>query len=1553
MPLNSLVGQHPPARYLILRCSTPHKPSSTRNSQTCLPSPVALSPPVPSCPQRSPLLRFVITDPLPLAPSRRFSAFGKVFCGQRNLLTSEQAIGAPKDALRMSRIVDFYSKLPAGPAPKQQVPNNVFAAYKHKYFDGDNASGVPLLHLIGFVMAVSYTFCTRRLGSLVRSNFGIEGLNKRDNTARSITDHEFTVRIHLRLLLALAVPQVWCPRLSDEHWIGCVNRSMDYEGLWSKGRHLAFEYNTKDLIPSTTLSFGIRHSWEPWNSSAQRLRPRAHRRPIPGKPTQEVSFDPLEAFYSSQSHQEGRLDPEEGCQDRGTKGHSQQIIMADVASTASIDPVQGLQPVSTVGNGGDGLADGAVTMAPNAGTVGDQSESRPTSSSGADGQYHESHSSAPTSVLANEPLASEVAKASTAMSQPTDTPDRSQGSSPVSAASSSQASGTVSEATTAKAESAGTTTAKPALVFKKPAKFTSSSINKAFLEKASGGVSTGERSAVKPLSHHLAEKQRPNISYNPINPHLHAIPAKPRLSTKISAPAPYNLPSMRREASSSPKPLGQQAQTSTTSAPSGITQPVKKVPEAIPVWNKNQPQPVKEVTDEDLKGKGIHLAMAPSAKEGQWDEDDDELDWGDTIEFGDGTKVVLKDEESAPAPAPVEPEPEKKVEQKSAKSAASPANPWAPIPKPTPAPVIPGARGDGRREDRFGGDDYDRSWRAPMDHPHARREIFNDRTGQFDRVDDMHPPRRGRAEYIPHAPRPDFGRRPPEVLQRPGHGPVFTDGEPGYTGGDARRRPSAANERMPSFRRMSDDRWGGGMPLPSHLPVRRESLKADEALSAPEPPKVTSPPAPAPGPVETEESISKRQLEAMKEAKERAIRRRQEEEAERQAQAERARKKAAELALAKEREEAEKKAKEEEARRVKEEEQRKIKEQADCKAKEEAEKKAAEAQKKREAEQKAREDAESKAKPSAKSDPVLPPNTRHKSDGEFNGAGWQAPRRAAAQNTWGAIGSRATKNGAPPVRRSSADAGAGGGQNFNPWADQQRSRLPNILPNLAQAAPDYSYQEHQGPPVRASRFDVPNQAVESAQQPSFTGVSSWNAAFPSSRPAPPTVSENSMDTWGRTKMDEENALPDFLAEKLVADVVGGFGESEDRFGRADLAPPVSVGMPEETDPNSSPKRKESRFFPAYLQDYIPPNVNFVSSVPVSKNLDQRSLEEQWNLAAMAENPQTTSPPQLPSPPQINLTPAAKAFVPVKKAESDEEVKVVLPPCGPASRPDSSTLLEGATMAVVRLPVIPVRKPQNARGRGQNQFDDVISRIRGAMRIPATPAAKARMNGYRDWAGQNFATTKIPFEHEKPAAWTPKARLALPAAETLTSQTLPNALDGLFPATFAIVSLPIGYRSRTRYPPRKIAQEPAYHTKRHRTFATTRPTLSTFEGPLAAYKILIPGKQDEAITVENPKAPAGRRSAIKDINLLTPERAVRPSTPRTNSQKDLADMITRTPRGPSRGGFAARGRGRGGFGAPLTRESVVTAEVKLGDGSGNGNADNIRVEDMLPAGEGKD
>ncbi|OLL23062.1 ATP synthase subunit f, mitochondrial [Neolecta irregularis DAH-3] len=71
-------------------------------------------------------------------------------------IASPAAIGAPKDAARMARIVDFYSKLPRG--PKQDVQSlGLIGRYKQKYFDGDNASGVPLLHLIGSLLVIGYS----------------------------------------------------------------------------------------------------------------------------------------------------------------------------------------------------------------------------------------------------------------------------------------------------------------------------------------------------------------------------------------------------------------------------------------------------------------------------------------------------------------------------------------------------------------------------------------------------------------------------------------------------------------------------------------------------------------------------------------------------------------------------------------------------------------------------------------------------------------------------------------------------------------------------------------------------------------------------------------------------------------------------------------------------------------------------------------------------------------------------------------------------------------------------------------------------------------------------------------------------------------------------------------------------------------------------------------------------------------------------------------------------------------------------------------------------
>ncbi|GAA5874487.1 hypothetical protein JCM5296_001551 [Sporobolomyces johnsonii] len=72
-------------------------------------------------------------------------------------IASPSAIGAPQSAARMTRVVDFYSKLPKGAAPKKSVGLNPLARYKARYFDGENASAAPFLHIIGGLFLVGYT----------------------------------------------------------------------------------------------------------------------------------------------------------------------------------------------------------------------------------------------------------------------------------------------------------------------------------------------------------------------------------------------------------------------------------------------------------------------------------------------------------------------------------------------------------------------------------------------------------------------------------------------------------------------------------------------------------------------------------------------------------------------------------------------------------------------------------------------------------------------------------------------------------------------------------------------------------------------------------------------------------------------------------------------------------------------------------------------------------------------------------------------------------------------------------------------------------------------------------------------------------------------------------------------------------------------------------------------------------------------------------------------------------------------------------------------------
>ncbi|KAL1914894.1 uncharacterized protein VTP21DRAFT_7810 [Calcarisporiella thermophila] len=70
-------------------------------------------------------------------------------------ISSTKSIGAPKDAARMERLVDFYKKLPKG-SPEVSRPSGFWGRYKARYFEGGNASAMPILHAILLVGGVSY-----------------------------------------------------------------------------------------------------------------------------------------------------------------------------------------------------------------------------------------------------------------------------------------------------------------------------------------------------------------------------------------------------------------------------------------------------------------------------------------------------------------------------------------------------------------------------------------------------------------------------------------------------------------------------------------------------------------------------------------------------------------------------------------------------------------------------------------------------------------------------------------------------------------------------------------------------------------------------------------------------------------------------------------------------------------------------------------------------------------------------------------------------------------------------------------------------------------------------------------------------------------------------------------------------------------------------------------------------------------------------------------------------------------------------------------------------
>ncbi|KAK9452082.1 uncharacterized protein V1518DRAFT_410318 [Limtongia smithiae] len=182
------------------------------------------------------------------------------------------------------------------------------------------------------------------------------------------------------------------------------------------------------------------------------------------------------------------------------------------------------------------------------------------------------------------------------------------------------------------ADTASTTTSTSAKLFLKKT-FKPQSLNSKFRQLQTPSLTaTAKPSTEKPTS------PTPQASRGSL------IASKLRIPMRMTTPAgAFTLAPLRRDMSLSPRPGSNGANSSSSSAGGrGAAQPV---------WNKRQvPKAPKDLSEEELKKLGIHLAESiVDHKDSKWaDDDDDDDDWGDTIEFGDGTKVVISHEAEAP-----------------------------------------------------------------------------------------------------------------------------------------------------------------------------------------------------------------------------------------------------------------------------------------------------------------------------------------------------------------------------------------------------------------------------------------------------------------------------------------------------------------------------------------------------------------------------------------------------------------------------------------------------------------------------------------------------------------------------------------------------------------------------------------------------------------------------------------------------------------------------------------------------------------------------------------
>jgi len=73
-------------------------------------------------------------------------------------LVTPASVGSNPGAARMVKVVEFYSKLPKGPAPKVNASVlNPVGKYYQKHFTGKDQSAAPIVHIMLGGFLIGYT----------------------------------------------------------------------------------------------------------------------------------------------------------------------------------------------------------------------------------------------------------------------------------------------------------------------------------------------------------------------------------------------------------------------------------------------------------------------------------------------------------------------------------------------------------------------------------------------------------------------------------------------------------------------------------------------------------------------------------------------------------------------------------------------------------------------------------------------------------------------------------------------------------------------------------------------------------------------------------------------------------------------------------------------------------------------------------------------------------------------------------------------------------------------------------------------------------------------------------------------------------------------------------------------------------------------------------------------------------------------------------------------------------------------------------------------------